>query len=124
MHWGKILLFFLFFYTVMKADSTDSLRSVLKKNRTDTERVKTLNAIAFQKYLTNIKEAYPYCYQALSLAKKSDFPGGMMTSYLYLAYLNKAEGHNDKALCYTDSGIAVAEKYHSEYSKLKFYNEK
>jgi tetratricopeptide (TPR) repeat protein len=107
-----------------RANRLDSLLNQLKKDLPDTERVNILNALTYEQYQSNIKKAYPFCRQALTLARKINFGKGITVAYLYFSYLAKAEGNNDLALAFADSGLAMAKRYSRDREELKLFNTK
>ncbi len=90
----------------------------------DTQRVFLLNWVSYEKYQSDIKGAVPYARQALALAKKHDFYGGMINSYLYLSYISRAAGNNELALAQVDSAEHLCDTDGNEFLKVKTYNQK
>src|ERR1700757_2604567 len=118
------IIIFLLLSGFIRAGKADSLINLLKKDMPDTERVNVLNAICYEKYLIDINEALPYCKKALVLAKTNNFYDGLITSYLYFSYLEKASGENQAALKYADSALAICEKNNFELKKVKLLTQK
>jgi len=115
---------FLLIYTICRADRADSLLGVLKKNIPDTERVNVLSLLCYEKYLSDIEQAQPYGRQAVALAKKINYPKGLVHSYLYLAYAVKGSGQIEEALKLIDSAMTVCNEHSLDRLKVKVLNEK
>ena len=76
----------------------DSLFNVLKNARTDIDRIKTLNALSYEHYDFDDSIGFYYAQQALTLAKKTDYPFGLQYAYTLVGVGYFSFGKYTKAL--------------------------
>jgi tetratricopeptide (TPR) repeat protein len=76
----------------------DSIFSALKNSRTDIDRIKTLNALSYEHYDFDDSIGFHYAQQALTLAKKTDYPFGLQYAYTMVGVGYFSFGEYTKAL--------------------------
>lgn len=115
---------FLMLCGFIQADIIDSLAKRLKADLPDTDRVNTLNYLCYHTYMADVNKAFAPGNEALALAKKIQFKKGMAYAYLYLSYLNKANGNFEKAYAYNDSCMDISVTNHFDMITVKALNQK
>ena len=90
-------------------ENVDSLKKLLKP-ALDTNRVNTLNNIAFEFTTDYPDSATRYANDALELSKSLNFIVGQITSYNYLGMAQYYSNNYDKALSYYNSAISLSKK--------------
>jgi len=78
----------------------DSLKLVLKTQKNDTNKVNTLNELAWEFGLIDLKKARNYCNTSIQLASKLNFFKGRSSAYNTLGNISSDEAKNDEALKY------------------------
>jgi tetratricopeptide (TPR) repeat protein len=78
--YGTLFSFFLFTGTFVAQEKGDSLLNVLANQAEDTNKVNTLNALAWEYYSTNSNLSLNYAEQAFALGKKKNFKRGMASA--------------------------------------------
>ncbi|MEO6884305.1 MAG: sensor histidine kinase [Bacteroidia bacterium] len=99
----KQSFFLLLYFTLIigKAQTNsypDSLLSVLKTSKEDSEKVKTLNELAWEYSSSDLKKARAYGKNSVDLATKLNFYKGRSSAYNTLGNVASDEGKNDEAL--------------------------
>jgi two-component system sensor histidine kinase UhpB len=110
----KILfVFFISLTGILFSQSTkiDSLKNVLSKQASDTNRVNTLNKLGFEfVFLGQYNNALPYIKEASTLSRKLKFDRGLAASLNGLGVISKNKGDNKTALIFFLEAMDIAER--------------
>ncbi|OFY62780.1 MAG: hypothetical protein A3H98_09930 [Bacteroidetes bacterium RIFCSPLOWO2_02_FULL_36_8] len=90
--------------------TTDSLLTLLKTDRQDTNKVNHLNALANLYISSEPKQALKYAQQALSLAKKINWKKGLADSYQSMGYYYYTQGDYPNTLDYWLKALRTSEE--------------
>src|ERR1039458_6378768 len=93
---------------------TDSLKTLLKRDKEDTSKVNHLNAIGWELKSNNPDTAIILSNQALSLAEKSGWKKGMANSNGQLGVYNFYKGTYPKALDYYLKALKLDEELNNK----------
>jgi tetratricopeptide (TPR) repeat protein len=93
-----------------KQQTIDSFKTRLQQNLPDTERVSTLNELAWQLNSINPDTAFALSMQALELAKQSDFPKGIGQAHLNLGGFNYLRGNYPKSIDHYTKAMQIWKK--------------
>jgi signal transduction histidine kinase len=75
----------------------------------DTARVNALlRILSTPSFLKQQKQVEPYCYEALSLSRKLNYPNGLAGCYLFLGTMNKSASSYPAAHTYFDSILQIS----------------
>ncbi|SCY67649.1 tetratricopeptide repeat protein [Flavobacterium caeni] len=113
MRYFLMLFFWCSGFVAAQTDSVkriDSLKQVLQKPMTDTQRAKALIAMTEACYAGAPAVAIQYAAQAETLSKKINYAEGMLNAYGWLAFLYEQEGKIQPALDYYGKALAIARK--------------
>jgi adenylate cyclase len=90
----------------------DSMVSVLKIQKDDSNKVNTLNELAWEYFANNFdyKKAVGYAGDALSIAKKTGFKKGEATALRRLGGIEINQGHYSEALKYYSEELKIQEE--------------
>jgi serine phosphatase RsbU (regulator of sigma subunit) len=88
----------------------DSLRTVLKNSKEDTNKVNVLNALAVSLQKKIPEQSLDYAQQSLKLAEDLDYKRGMSNAFHTLGSIKYYTGDYDKALEYLFKDIVVSRK--------------
>ena len=91
-------------------DPIDSLKSILKNNIPDTQRVKILNQLSFRLSGNNPDLGLSYAQQALDLASSSNYERGISKAYNSLGVIMRIKGDYPKSLNYFFQALQIDEK--------------
>jgi signal transduction histidine kinase len=97
------VLFCLTFSTVAVGQTNaliDSLDAVLKIQKEDSNKVKTLNELAWEYSSVNLKKGEAYCRTSIALATHLNFIRGRSSAYNTLGNITSDEGDNKEALSF------------------------
>lgn len=119
-----LLLLFQAFFILRAQDNPiiDSLNFVLKTQKNDTNKVNTLNELAWEFSFVDLKKARSYCKLSIELAGKLKFYRGRSSAYNTLGNISSDEAKNDDALKYYLLSIQDKEKVHDEKGIATVYN--
>ncbi|MBI3501989.1 MAG: tetratricopeptide repeat protein, partial [Bacteroidetes bacterium] len=97
-------------YICHAQSKTDSLLSLLKKDKEDTSKINHLNALARELSGANPDTSIFLSTQALSLSEKLDWKKGIANSYLSLSWCKFVKGDYPKSLDYNFNALRVGEE--------------
>ena len=118
-----LLIFNFFFITrAQKNPYVDSLLLALKTQKNDTNKVNTLNELAWEFGIIDLKKARNYCNSSIKLAGKLNFFKGRSSAYNTLGNISSDEVKNDEALKYYLLSIKDKEKVKDEKGIATVYN--
>lgn len=100
----------------------DSLEQKLSIVREDTNKVKLLNAIAFEYRLYNEAKSFGLLDHSVKLAKKLNFDEGLALAYNHYGILYKNRQNFDSSLYFHKKAFALWESVHSDEGMASSYN--
>ena len=122
-----ILIVFLCIFTGINTFSqngnrADSLRTLIKKEKTDTGRIVHSYRLAYELQYSNPEESEIIAIQTLAEAKMARFPKGIGNSLIQLGNIEQIKGNNIKAEEYNLEALEVLEKADEKEGIAVCYN--
>ncbi len=108
----RILIIAFVFFTSLSLQAknkVDSLLTRLQQSIHDTDRINTLNELAWSLKYFNPDTAILLCNQALELARKTDWKKGQSTAYRNLGVFNHLKGDYSNALSFYRRALSINE---------------
>lgn len=100
----------------------DSLEKQLAHAKPDTNKVETLNALAFEYRSVNIPKAFSLLEQSIKLSKKLKDDAGLALAYNHIGILHKNRNAFDSAVSYHQMALALRKKLGDEQGQASSYN--
>lgn len=92
----------------------DSLITVLKSAKEDTNKVKLLSKLSNSLFMSAPDDAVNYARQSLSLAEKLDYKKGIIAGYQNIAGYYYRKGDLKSALDYSNKAVPIIEQTHNK----------
>ena len=105
-----ILLLFIAINSFSQQQTIDSLSKALRVQQADSNKIKTLNHLAFIIKNEKPEEAIRYSKEAIALAEKLNYTKGFTSSFLTCAKANLNTGHAAEAFHYIQRSFALNTK--------------
>ena len=93
-----IYFFILPMLAITQKRETDSIRTLLKQNTSDTAKVKCLYRLAYLLKQDSSKAAFKYCQQAIALSNQINYERGLASAYNNLGAIYDEIGDKQKAV--------------------------
>ena len=113
---------FLFLFSFSQQTQIDSLLSLLKKDKEDTNKVNHLNALVKEHISSEPKQALGYAQQALSLAQKIGWKKGVGNSFYSMGYYYYTQTDYPNCLDYRLKALKVSEELNDKNGIAKSFN--
>ncbi|MBA3707138.1 MAG: tetratricopeptide repeat protein, partial [Bacteroidetes bacterium] len=107
--------------TTCKADILDSLLNILKEQKSDTNKIKTLIDIGWEYSYTNVKQIEPYAKLALSLSEKLNYTEGKAQAYNLIGIANRSISNYSKAIDYFKKALQIRLQLNEVEKQAKVY---
>src|SRR3989344_3387135 len=116
-----ISCFFTLFGLSAQNRAIDSLKTLLKKAKSDSARVEILNSLSYNLGTIDIEQGQIYGKQAAVLSEKIGFKKGLCHAYNNIGILYDQKGMGDSAMFYYNKSLEMSTKlgnYHLQASGL------
>src|ERR1051326_164720 len=118
----KYFLFFFLFPSAFSQSKAELLEKKLLTQKEDSDKVNTLNAIAWELRINESEKAIEFARQAMELAEKLNFKKGIANINHTLGSLNANKGNYDEAVTYYNKSLALRKEIGDKKGIAASYN--
>jgi len=101
----------------------DSLKSILSRTTSDTQKVNTLIHLGYEIGFNNPDSALMLDHQALSLARSGHWVKGIINAQYNAGLFNELKGNLKSAFAYEDSALVASSEFNNQEKLSSIYNE-